>query len=195
MDALTTVSLALGLSADAFAVSVSSGFSIARIKLNKALKIALFFGGFQMAMPLLGWGLSVTWRSLIASFDHWLAWGLLVGIGLKTIHEALSEDDDAAPACNPTDTGTLTVLAIATSLDALAAGVGLTALQGSIFKIAGIIGVITFATCFVGVFLGRRCGHWLENRVELAGGAILIAIGFKILLEHLWAEGAIAPWF
>ncbi|HEY9688831.1 MAG TPA: manganese efflux pump MntP family protein [Coleofasciculaceae cyanobacterium] len=192
MDIFTTASLGLGLSADAFAVAVSSGLSMKYARWYKALKIALFFGAFQMLMPVLGWGLSLTWRSAIEAYDQWIAWGLLCLIGGKTIYEALKPDDDAAGAdrpderaCNPADTQMLTGLAIATSIDALAAGVGLTAVQTPILQIAGTIGGITFAVCLAGVFLGKAFGRQLYShvgKVEVLGGLILILLGFKMLL-------------
>jgi putative Mn2+ efflux pump MntP len=187
MDIFTITSLGLGLSADAFAVSVSSGLSMKYARWHKAIKIALFFGGFQMLMPLLGWGLSLSWRSAIESYDQWIAWALLCLIGGKTIYEALKESDDdpSAGACNPADTQTLTGLAIATSIDALAAGVGLTAASMPILQVAGAIGAITFAVCLAGVFLGNSFGarcYRHVGKVEVFGGVILILLGFKMLL-------------
>ncbi len=194
MDIFTTASLGLGLSADAFAVAVSSGLSMKYARWYKAIKIALFFGAFQMLMPVLGWGLSLTWRSAIETYDQWIAWGLLCAIGSKTIYEALksNNEDDAGEAdrpderaCNPADTQMLTGLAIATSIDALAAGVGLTAVQTPILQIAGTIGGITFAVCLAGVFLGKSFGRQLYrhvDKVEVLGGLILILLGFKMLL-------------
>jgi len=187
MDILTAASLGLGLSADAFAVSVSSGLSMKYARWHKAIKIALFFGGFQMLMPILGWGLSLTWRSTIEAYDQWIAFLLLAAIGAKTIREALGDDDDnpSEQACNPADTRMLTGLAIATSIDALAAGVGLTVVNTPILQVAGVIGLITFAVCLAGVFLGKSFGCRLYShvgKVEIVGGVILILLGFKMLL-------------
>jgi len=191
MDVLATLSLAVGLAADAFAVSVSSGLAIRRVTLHKALKIALFLGGFQMGMPLLGWLLSAIWRSHLMAFDHWIAWGLLTALGIKAMHAACSNTESDELTGNPLDTVVLTALAIATSLDALAAGVGLAALPGSAVAIAATIGAVTFGLCLVGPFLGRHCAHLLAHRVEFLGGALLITLGSKILYEHLHLEGGL----
>ncbi len=177
--------LALGLAADAFAVSLTSGLLIQRIKINKALKIALFFGGFQWLMFLLGWRLGVNFGQLIANFDHWLAFLLLSLIGGKMIYESLESAADK-PKFNPLCFSTLLGLAIATSIDALVAGLGLSLLNISIIYEATLIGVITFLLSFAGVFIGHKIGNKLNNKIEIMGGLILIAIGSKILIEHLF---------
>ncbi|OKH22225.1 hypothetical protein NIES593_13595 [Hydrococcus rivularis NIES-593] len=184
MESLSTVLMAVGLSADAFAVAMSSGLLIKHIKINKALKIALFFGGFQSLMPLLGWMAGLTFREILSSFDHWIAFGLLGIIGGKMIYESLTSDDDER-RFNPLDTYTLTVLAIATSLDALAAGLGLAVIKTSIVLAVTTIGAITFSLCFFGVFIGHRFGNLFSKKIEIIGGSILIFIGSKILFEHL----------
>ena len=177
--------LALGLAADAFAVSLTSGLLIQRIKINKALKIALFFGGFQWLMFLLGWRLGVNFSAMIADFDHWLAFLLLSLIGGKMIYESLQSEADK-PKFNPLCFSTLLGLAIATSIDALVAGLGLSLLNISIIYVATLIGVITFLLSFAGVFIGHKIGNKLNNKIEIMGGLILIAIGSKILIEHLF---------
>jgi putative Mn2+ efflux pump MntP len=184
MELLSTSLMALGLSADAFAVSLTSGILIKHIKINKALKIALFFGSFQALMPLLGWVAGLTFRDWIADYDHWIAFILLGFIGGKMIHEALQEEDENKKF-NPLDAYTLVVLAIATSLDALAAGLGLSVLKTSIILAASLIGTITFAMCFAGVFVGHKFGNLFSKKIEIIGGGILIFIGSKILFEHL----------
>lgn len=184
MEILTTTLLSLGLAADAFAVSLTSGFSIRNIKVNKALKIALFFGCFQAVMPLIGWSAGLTFRDFISSFDHWIAFGLLTYIGGKMIHEALQEEEEDKPF-NPLDSYTLTTLAIATSIDALAAGIGLSVLKGSILLACTLIGFITFTLCFIGVFIGHKFGGIFNQKIEIVGGVVLILIGTKILFEHL----------
>ncbi|NJK27818.1 MAG: manganese efflux pump [Coleofasciculaceae cyanobacterium SM2_3_26] len=188
MNPSTTVLMALGLAADAFAVSLTSGLSIKHIKLNKALKIALFFGIFQALMPLLGWIVGLGFRSAIAGIDHWVAFGLLSFLGGRTICEALDTDCEAE-RFDPLDFFVLLGLSIATSLDALAAGLGLSVLNSSILLAATAIGAITFSVCFCGVFIGHFCGNCFSNRVELLGGMVLIGIGCKILLDHLVLEG------
>jgi putative Mn2+ efflux pump MntP len=184
MDAITTVWLALGLAADAFAVSLSSGLTIRHMKINKALKIALFFGGFQALMPLIGWIAGLTMRGSISAIDHWIAFGLLSFIGGKMIYEATQEEVEDKKF-NPLDTYTLVTLAVATSLDALAVGFGFAVLKTSIAASVTTIGFITFFLCFAGVFIGHKCGAFCQKQVEILGGLVLICIGAKILVEHL----------
>ncbi|PSF38637.1 hypothetical protein C7H19_03780 [Aphanothece hegewaldii CCALA 016] len=181
---LTTTFLALALSADAMAVSMTSGFMIRHIKVNKALKIALFFGVFQAIMPLIGWAVGLTFREFMTSFDHWIAFVLLGLIGSKMIYESLQEEEEDKKF-NPLDNSTLFVLAIATSIDALAAGLGLSMLKSSILLACTLIGFITFILSFVAVFLGHRFGGLFNQKIEILGGLILIIIGSKILFEHL----------
>lgn len=180
--------IALGLSMDAFAVAVASGATMKRLHLPNALKMGLFFGGFQALMPALGWLAGLGMKSFISGVDHWIAFGLLGVIGGKMLYEAFKikeeEDCGGAKTC-PFDTGTLTVLAIATSIDALAVGVTFAALAVSIVTPVLVIGAITFAMSVAGVRLGSSGGHFFEHKMEAAGGVILIAIGFKILFEHL----------
>ncbi|PSB10512.1 hypothetical protein C7B62_09140 [Pleurocapsa sp. CCALA 161] len=186
MNFLSTTFLALGLAADAFSVSLSCGLLIQRIKINKALKIALFFGFFQFLMPLIGWAVGINFSNLVANFDHWIAFGLLSLVGTKMIYEALQTEHERKKI-NPLDSSTLLVLAIATSIDALAAGLGLSLLKTSITLTATLIGAITFGLSFIGVFIGHRIGNKFNHKIELVGGLILIFIGSKILLEHLTA--------
>lgn len=190
MDATTTVFLSFGLAADAFAVAVSSGLAIKHMKVNKALKIALFFGGFQALMPLIGWFIGLSFSFWIAPIDHWIAFGLLTFIGSKMIYESL-QTEECAKKFNPLDTGTLITLSVATSLDALAAGIGFAVLKTSIGPVVSAIGFITFLVVFVGVFIGNKCGDLFGKKIELLGGAILIAIGTNILWSHLTAASAV----
>jgi putative Mn2+ efflux pump MntP len=184
MDLITNVWLALGLAADAFAVSLSSGLTIKHMKINKALKIALFFGGFQALMPLIGWFAGLTLQGSISSIDHWVAFGLLSFIGGKMIYEA-TQDEVEDKKFNPLDTYTLITLAVATSLDALAVGFGFAVLKTSIAAPITTIGFITFFLSFAGVFIGHKCGAFCQKQVEILGGLVLIGIGSKILIEHL----------
>jgi putative Mn2+ efflux pump MntP len=184
MNFLSTSFLALGLAADAFTVSLSCGLLIKRIKINKALKIALFFGVFQFLMPLIGWLVGINFSDLIANFDHWIAFSLLSLIGGKMIYESFQLEHESKKF-NPLDSSTLLVLAIATSIDALAAGLGLSLLKISITSTAVLIGAITFSLSFIGVFIGHRIGNKFSNKIEIIGGLILIFIGSKILCEHL----------
>jgi putative Mn2+ efflux pump MntP len=183
MEFLTITFLSLGLAADAFAVSLTSGFVIQHIKLNKALKIALFFGIFQGIMPLIGWLLGLTFRNFIAGFAHWIAFILLVFIGGKMIYESCQQEEEEK--FNPLDSYTLLALAIATSIDALAAGLGLSVLKISILLACTLIGSITFGLSFCGVFIGHSFGDLFNKKIEVIGGLVLIGIGSKMLLEHL----------
>jgi putative Mn2+ efflux pump MntP len=184
MNLTTTIFIAFGLAADAFTVSLTSGLLIHRIKINKALKIALFFGLFQCIMPLIGWLAGLSFSNLISQVDHWIAFGLLTFIGGKMIYESL-ETETTVKKYNPLDFYTLLVLAIATSIDALAVGLSFSILKTSILLQAIIIGLITFWLSFIGVFLGHHFGNRLGDKIEILGGVILVAIGSKILIEHL----------
>jgi len=182
----TIVLIALSLAADAFAVSITSGLAIKHMKPNKALKIALFFGGFQALMPLIGWCAGSVVTGFMTAIDHWIVFAVLAFVGSKMIHEAC-QDGDCEKAFNPLDNGVLLTLAIATSLDALAVGFGFAILKSDITHAATVIGFVTFALCFCGVFIGHRFGNIFRNRVEIVGGVVLILIGGKILLDHVTA--------
>jgi putative Mn2+ efflux pump MntP len=184
MDAGTTVFLSLGLAADAFAVAVSSGLAIKHMKVNKALKIALFFGGFQALMPVIGWLIGLSFSFLISAIDHWIAFGLLSFIGGRMIYQSL-RTEECEKKFNPLDTGTLITLSVATSIDALAVGIGFAVLKDAIAPAVAAIGFITFFLAFAGVFIGHKCGNLFANKIEMLGGAILIFIGSRILFLHL----------
>ncbi len=205
MDILSIVLIAVGLSMDAFAVSVSNGIIIKDLKISHALKVALYFGVFQALMPLAGWLAGSQFKDYIVNIDHWIAFGLLTLIGGKMIREAFGEADDGAEsvedmcevaistqgtACeNPLRMGRLLVLAVATSIDALAVGVSFAFLRVSIVWSAVIIGLITFVICYAGVYIGNKFGGLLKKKAEIVGGLILIGIGLKILLEHMGIIG------
>ena len=184
MDIITVIAIAFGLAMDAFAVSITSGITIKRLKINHALKIALFFGLFQAIMPLVGWLAGLSLRGFIAEIDHWIAFGLLSFIGCKMIYESIAVQSKEKQI-NPLNIYVLLMLSVATSIDALAVGVSFAFLKISIVTPAIVIGTITFILSFFGVFIGNRIGHFFENKIEIAGGLILIGIGVKILLEHL----------
>lgn len=183
MQLFQTTFLALGLAADACAVSLTSGLTIKYITPNKAIKIALFFGIFQAIMPLLGWLSGLVFRTYLVEIDHWIAFILLGAIGGKMIYDSLKPDEEEA--FNPLDLSTLIVLSIATSIDALAAGFGLSMIKDSILQTVGSIGIITFICSFIAVYLGHFCGDIFKNKIGIVGGLILIGIGTKILIEHL----------
>ena len=180
--------IGMGLAADAFAVSVTSGVTLRKMRLHHAMRIALFFGAFQAIMPLLGWLGGQVFRPYIRSFDHWIAFILLAGLGAKMIHEARKPADDEA-ATDPTNIYVLFGLAIATSIDALAVGVTFSFLEMNIWQAIGIIGLVTFVVSFAGTQIGKTLGHIFENKLEILGGLILIGIGLKILIHHLFFGG------
>ncbi len=182
----------IGLSMDAFAVSLAKGICLKEDELKYSLRVSLFFGGFQALMPLLGWWVGRYFESYIKSFDHWIAFILLSIIGGKMLIEAIkglksSEDDNIPTECERDEFSykKLTVLAIATSIDALAVGVSFAFLSVSIIPSITIIGITTFVLSFFAVFLGKKLGEYMQSYAEIIGGVILIGIGIKILFEHL----------
>lgn len=186
MSFLELFLIAVGLSADAFSVSVCKGLNMRKLNLKHAYVIALFFGVFQAVMPLLGYLLGTGFSEYIEKYDHWIAFVLLAFIGGKMALEAIREKDGEAE--EKTDTlsiGELTILAVATSIDALAVGITFAFLKVNILPSVLLIGVTTFALSLGGVLLGNRFGAKYKSKAEIAGGVILIFIGLKILLEHL----------
>ena len=176
--------IAIGLSMDAFAVSITSGVTINNLKVKHALKIAAFFGIFQAVMPLIGYLAGISLNKYITSYDHWIAFILLAFIGGKMIYEGFQiEKCEMNKDC--LNSVTLLVLAIATSIDALAVGVVFSSLSISVLMPVAIIGLTTFVVCFAGVYIGDKFGSFFEKKMELIGGAVLILIGIKILVEHL----------
>lgn len=184
MDLLTILGIGIALSMDAFSVSICKGLSTNKLSLKTALLCGLWFGGFQAIMPLIGYYFGVQFEHLIVSIDHWIAFGLLLLIGANMIREAFSgedEENDSAGTCFKT----MFLLAIATSIDALAVGVSFAFLQVNIWLAVLTIGITTFLFSFGGVFIGNFFGARYSKPAEVAGGVILIFIGTKILLEHL----------
>ena len=172
--------IGIGLSMDAFAVSICKGLSVDKLKVKHALMAGLYFGGFQALMPLIGYFLGSQFKSMITSIDHWIAFGLLVLIGANMIREALGEEGEEKN--DSFSFQTMVLLAVATSIDALAVGISLSAVQANIVSAALSIGVVTAALCFVATFMGRRFGTILNDKAELLGGIILVAIGVKIVI-------------
>lgn len=176
--------IAIGVSMDAFAVSISKGLSVRRLRPTHMLSAAAWFGGFQALMPLLGYFIGITFADLVADVDHWIAFGLLGIIGGKMIKEACEKDDDTER--NPDFSfKTMLLLAIATSIDALAVGVSFAFLKVDIWTSVLIIGLMTGAFSALGMQLGHIFGCRFKSKAELAGGLILVGIGIKILLEHI----------
>ena len=187
MGIIELILIAIGLSMDAFAVAVCKGLCMRKINYKHTLIIALFFGGFQAIMPLIGWILGKQFEQYITSVDHWIAFGLLVLIGGKMIWEVFKGEEEEA-ACSyveKLDLKELFILAIATSIDALAVGITFAFLKVNIWMPISLIGVTTFGLSMVGVIIGNKFGEKYKSKAELAGGIILILIGFRILLEHL----------
>lgn len=179
--------IAVGLSMDAFAVSICKGLGMKKVNLKVAFVLALFFGGFQALMPLIGWALGSQFLWLISPIDHWIAFVLLAVIGGKMLWEALHDEegeDDGKPA-DKIDLGEFFILAVATSIDALAVGISFAALAVDIVPSILIIGGVTFCFTIAGVFVGNFFGSRYEKPASIVGGVVLILIGLKILLEHL----------
>lgn len=180
-----------GLSMDAFAVAVCKGLEMRKINYRHAALIAVFFGVFQAAMPLIGWALGRNFESYISAFDHWIAFILLGFIGGKMIIDALRGSGSSKPSSNSqTETARLDIkelvlLAVATSIDALAVGITFAFLKTDIVPSIAVIGVTTLILSFAGVVIGNKFGSKFEKNATLAGGVILILIGTKILIEHL----------
>ena len=176
--------IAFGLAMDSFSVSIANGLATRTFKISKALTIALFFGFFQGLMPIFGWLAGESIPNYISAFDHWVAFGLLTIIGVKMIYESIINKPNNFLRAYTIKV--ILILSLATSIDALAVGFSFSFLNISIFFPAIIIGVITFFLSFLGVYIGRRFGKILKNRIEIFGGLILIIIGLKILLEHIF---------
>lgn len=183
--------IGVGLSMDAFAVAVCKGLSMQRLRKDRAAVIALFFGVFQAAMPLIGWFLGSRFASHIQQYDHWIAFFLLLWIGISMIRESRGgeEEDVCGEDAARLDLKELLMLSVATSIDALAVGITFAFLEVSILPAVSLIGVTTFVLSFIGVAVGSYFGGKYKSRAELLGGVILIAIGAKILLEHLGILG------
>lgn len=188
MHLLEIFIIALGLAMDAFAVSVSSGVMINKLHLHHAMRIAAFFGWFQALMPFIGWSIGRLANEYVQAYDHWIAFILLAIIGGKMIYEAKFCDEEQEKA-NPLDLKILLLLAIATSIDALAVGVTFSCLNMQILSPVVIIGLVTFFISLAGVYIGDYFGNIFGDSLEVFGGVILIGIGLKILIQGLFFGG------
>ncbi len=184
MSYLSVFIIGVGLSMDAFAVSICKGLSMKKLAIKQALIVALYFGGFQALMPLIGYFLGTSFESKIQSVSSYVAFILLALIGANMIKEAFGDDDDVE-ADDSLGVKTMTLLAIATSIDALAVGVSLAFFEVKILPSVIIIGITTFVISIIGVKIGNVFGAKYKSKAEIVGGIILIGMGLKILLEHL----------
>lgn len=183
MDPLSLVLIAVGLAMDAFAVSICKGLAMKKPSLKAILVVGIWFGFFQALMPVIGYYLGSSFYDYIADYDHWIAFILLAVIGVNMIREALSDEEEGVD--DSTGFRTMLILAIATSIDALAVGISLAMTGDDILTSAVLIGVITFLISAFGVKIGSVFGDRFGKKAELVGGVILIVIGLRILLEHL----------
>ena len=186
MGIIELILLSVGLAMDAFAVSICKGLSVRELRPKHGLIAGAYFGGFQALMPLIGWLLGRQFEELIKSVDHWIAFGLLVLIGANMIRESFGGDDEQNASFS---FKAMLPLAIATSIDALAVGVTFAFLEVNIVLAITLIGVITFAISAAGVKIGNVFGTRFKSKAEFAGGVILILLGIKILVEHLFFGG------
>ena len=184
MDIINVLFIAVALAMDAFSVSISAGICIPVHRTSQWVRLSSAFGFFQFLMPLIGYFLGVRIAPVIRGFDHWIALLLLSFIGAKMIHEYFGKNEDDCAVVDPTRGKRLFVLAVATSIDALAVGVSFGVMGKEIFVPSVIIGMVCAAFTAVGFHLGKNAGRFIGKKAELAGGIILIAIGVKIALEH-----------
>ena len=182
MGIIETFILAVALSMDAFAVSVCKGLSMGKAKLGSALTVGLWFGVFQALMPLIGFFLGVQFEEYISAFDHWIAFILLAAIGANMVREAVKGEDEGDPSVSFM---AMLPLAVATSIDALASGVAMAAAGADIIHAVVFIGITTFVLSTIGVRAGSLIGGRNSSRAEAIGGIVLIAIGLRILIQHL----------
>ncbi|MDG5468264.1 manganese efflux pump MntP family protein [Deltaproteobacteria bacterium IMCC39524] len=184
MDAITLTGLALALAMDAFAVALGTGAVLSRLTGRHLFRLGFHFGLFQALMPVIGWLAGLTIIQWVEAWDHWIAFSLLAIIGGRMIYEAFS-DEEKTDDRDPTKGLSLVLLSIATSIDALAVGFSLSVIGVSIWMPALVIGLVAGILTIIGMLLGGRIGDRWGSRVEIFGGLVLIAIGFKILIEHL----------
>lgn len=187
MGVIELLVLALGLSMDAFAVSICKGLSVPKLQAKHCLICGVYFGGFQALMPLIGWALGIRFQSMITNIDHWIAFVLLAVIGANMIKESFSKEEECPDGSFGSKT--MLTLAVATSIDALAVGVTFAFLDVSIVPAVLLIGATTFVCSAVGVKIGNVFGNRFQSKAEFLGGLVLIAIGLKILIEHLFFGG------
>ena len=184
MGIIEILLISISLAMDAFAVSICKGVSMKKMNWKKAIVIGLYFGGFQMLMPIIGYMLGKGFENVVANIDHWIAFILLAGIGANMIKEAFSDESDKVN--DNIDVKTMILLAIATSIDALAVGITFAFLKVNLILAISLIGIVAFALSVIGTKIGNRFGDKYGNKACLVGGVILILMGIKILIEHLF---------
>jgi len=187
MDFLTLLLIAIGLSFDSFAVSISSGVAKTKIRFLAATRIAFSLAFFQALMPLIGWLIGKQIIKYVESTDHWIAFTLLCLLGMKMIYESFKHSGNK-PSFNPLHTLTLVGMSLATSIDALIVGISFGFLRYNIWISLLVIGIVTFIISMLGILFGKRTGEWLGKWAEILGGLILIGIGTKILIQHLYFQ-------
>ncbi len=185
MDFISILVLAVALAMDAFGVSVTDGIVLKEVKLKNAIKIGFFFGAFQFIMPCIGSFLAEFAMGYIQAIDHWIAFALLTFLGVKMIIDAKNEEKEVSE--NPLSFSVLAMMAIATSIDALAPGITISAVGSPILIPAIIIGIVAFVFSFAGIYIGNKFGDVLAGNAEVIGGIMLILIGIKTLIEHLFS--------
>ena len=185
MEFISIIIIAFGLAMDAFAVSIASGAAYKQLHVKHAFRMAAFFGAFQAFMPLIGALTGLSFKTYIIHIDHWVAFGILSGIGIKMIYESF-KISEVEKDFHPSNILVLLTLSVATSIDALAVGITLSLVAVNIIIAVIIIGVVTFILSYAGVYIGKKFGHFFENKIEAIGGLFLIALGIKILLQHLF---------
>ena len=183
MKLIDIILMGVSLAMDATAVSICKGLSMKKLDKKKTITIALYFGTFQAVMPIIGYLLGISFKEVVESIDHWIAFFLLAVIGINMIRESLSKESESLN--DLIDFKTMTPLAIATSIDALAIGITFAFLRVNIIGAVTIIGIITIFLSMIGVFIGNEFGNKYGKISETLGGIVLIGIGLKILLEHL----------
>lgn len=190
MNPFSILLLGLAMSTDAFAAALGKGAAMSRPGWPTALRIGLIFGVVEAITPVLGWLLGTAAARYVEAWDHWIAFCTLGALGLHMIYKSLTEQDDGDPAgAQRKDVWSLALTGLATSIDAMAVGVGLAFVEVNILLVSAVIGLCTFAMVTLGIMAGRVLGAWIGRRAELVGGLILIAVGATILHEHLGAAG------
>ncbi|MDE6181950.1 MAG: manganese efflux pump MntP family protein [Eubacteriales bacterium] len=186
MSLLNIIFIAFSLAMDAFAVSISNGLLLKKVRIKNGIKFGIFFGGFQFIMPIIGYYSGKIFEKQIIEFDHWIAFIFLTLIGGKMILDTFKEEENINDEKDILSIKNLTVLAIATSIDALAVGISFSILKVNIIISSIIIGIVAFILSFLGIIIGKKIGKRFSKNAEIIGGAILIFIGTKILIEHLF---------